>query len=61
MAALSRKRFIGALSGDEDPADRLGGTLAANVMAVLAGADVIRTHEVALHRKALDFAFAVRE
>ena len=60
MAALSRKRFIGALSGDDDPADRLGGTLAANVMAVLAGAHIIRAHEIALHRKALDLAFAVR-
>ena len=60
MAALSRKRFIGALSGDDDPADRLGGTLAANVMAVCAGAQIIRAHEVALHRKALDLAFAVK-
>ena len=60
MAALSRKRFIGALSGDDDPADRLGGTLAANVMAVRAGAHIIRAHEIALHRKALDFVFNVR-
>ena len=59
MAALSRKRFIGALSGDEDPAGRLGGTLAANVMAVRAGAQIIRTHEIALHRKALDLAVSV--
>lgn len=56
MAALSRKRFIGALSGDPDASDRLGGTLAANVAAVLAGADLIRTHEIPLHRKALDLA-----
>ncbi len=60
MAALSRKRFIGALSGDEDPADRLGGTLAANVMAVNAGAQIIRAHEIALHRKAVDLVFALR-
>ena len=59
MAALSRKRFIGALSGDEDPAGRLGGTLAANVMAVRAGAQIIRAHEIALHRRALDLAFSV--
>ena len=59
MAALSRKRFIGELSGDPDASDRLGGTLAANVAAVLAGADIIRAHEIALHRKALDFAAAI--
>lgn len=56
MAALSRKRFIGAISGDPDASDRLGGTLAANVASVLAGADVIRTHEIALHRRAIDAA-----
>ena len=56
LAALSRKRFIGELSGDPDPSDRLGGTLAANVAAVLSGADLIRTHEIPLHRKALDLA-----
>ena len=59
MAALSRKRFIGALSGDDDPADRLGGTLAANVMAVRAGAHIIRAHEIKLHRRALDLAFSI--
>ena len=59
MAALSRKRFIGALSGDDDPANRLGGTLAANVIAVRSGAHIIRAHEIALHRKALDLAFSV--
>ena len=60
MAALSRKRFVGAISGDDDPADRLGGTLAANVAAVLAGAQIIRAHETLLHRKAVDLAFALR-
>ena len=53
MSALSRKRFIGALSGDKDASDRLGGTLAANVLSAAAGADIIRTHEIALHAKAL--------
>ena len=59
MAALSRKRFIGELSCDPDASGRLGGTLAANVAAALAGADIIRAHEIPLHRKALDFAAAI--
>ena len=59
LSALSRKRFIGAISNDPDASDRLGGTLAANVLSVAAGADVIRTHEVALHRKAIDAALAI--
>lgn len=60
LSALSRKRFIGAISDDPDPTDRLGGTLAANVASVLAGADLIRTHEIALHRRAVDAAAALK-
>lgn len=54
ISALSRKRFIGELSQDSDASDRLGGTLAANILSVWEGADFIRTHEVAIHRKALN-------
>ncbi len=53
LVGLSRKRFIGELSGDADASDRLAGTLAANVLAARAGADIIRTHEVKLHKRAL--------
>jgi dihydropteroate synthase len=44
---VSRKSFIGALAGVDDPADRLPGTLAATAAAVLGGAHVIRAHDVA--------------
>lgn len=53
MSALSRKRFIGELSQDADAADRLGGTVAADIFSAVNGADIIRTHEVELHKKAL--------
>ena len=53
LVGLSRKRFIGELSGDADVSDRLAGTLAANVLAARDGADIIRTHEVKLHKRAL--------
>ncbi|MBR6646848.1 MAG: dihydropteroate synthase, partial [Clostridia bacterium] len=56
LSGLSRKRFIGALSEDSDVSDRLGGTLAANVLSVEKGVDIVRVHEVALHRKALTLA-----
>ena len=49
LSALSRKRFVGALSGETDPAKRLYGTLAANAMAVAGGADIVRVHDVAAH------------
>ena len=49
LVALSRKRFVGALSGAPDPEDRLPGTLAANVAAILHGADIVRVHDVKEH------------
>ncbi len=54
LCALSRKRFISDISGEEDK-ERLIGTLAANLIAVKKGASIIRVHDVAAHRKALDY------
>ncbi|MDR2793543.1 MAG: dihydropteroate synthase [Treponema sp.] len=45
LAGLSRKTFIGELTGRDVP-DRLAGTLAANAAAIMAGADIIRVHDV---------------
>src|SRR5881628_3172555 len=44
---VSRKSFIGALTGRTNPADRLAGSLAATALAVVNGAALIRTHDVA--------------
>jgi dihydropteroate synthase len=46
LLAVSRKYFIGAISGRE-PEDRLAGTLAAVGAGVDAGADIVRVHDVA--------------
>lgn len=46
LAGLSRKRFIGEISGEENPKDRDRATLGANVTAILNGADIIRVHNV---------------
>jgi dihydropteroate synthase len=43
---VSRKSFIGALTGRADPEHRLPGSLAATAIAVLNGAALIRTHDV---------------
>jgi dihydropteroate synthase len=43
---VSRKSFVGALTGRADTADRLAGSLAATAAAVLGGADLIRAHDV---------------
>jgi dihydropteroate synthase len=44
---VSRKSFLGAITGHRDPADRLPASLAATAVAVLHGASIIRTHDVA--------------
>jgi len=54
----SRKQFIGAITGRE-VGERLGGTLAANVLGLARGADVLRVHDVAPTVDALLVAEAV--
>jgi dihydropteroate synthase len=46
LVGVSRKSFIGALSGEPQPDRRLGGSLAAGVFAVSQGAAIIRVHDV---------------
>lgn len=46
LIGLSRKRFISSVSPSE-PQQRLGGSIAANLTAVRAGAAIIRVHDVA--------------
>jgi dihydropteroate synthase len=46
LIGLSRKRFIGDVTG-RPVEERLAGTVAANTLAVLAGADIVRVHDVA--------------
>jgi len=63
MSALSRKSFVGALSGGGSGGvlgveERLDGTLGLSVVQLLAGALVFRVHDVLAHRRALDAAFA---
>jgi dihydropteroate synthase len=54
LLGVSRKSFIGRLF-DPPPAAaaRLPGTIAANTFGVLAGADIVRVHDVAAHVQAL--------
>jgi len=51
VVGASRKSFIGRLTGRE-VTDRIGGTIAANVLALARGADVLRVHDVAQMREA---------
>jgi dihydropteroate synthase len=44
---VSRKSFIGKVTGREDPATRVYGSVAAEALAAYNGADIIRTHNPA--------------
>jgi dihydropteroate synthase len=61
LVGPSRKSFIGALLDRLPPAERLEGTLAACVMAVTAGAHIVRVHDVAAVRRAVRVAEAIRD
>ena len=59
LVGASRKRFIHSIVPSE-PADRLGGSLAAHLLAVENGAAIIRAHDVAPTVQALAVAAAIR-
>lgn len=59
LVGASRKRFIDKVS-PAPPDERLGGSIAAHVLAFLAGAAIIRTHDVAETVQALRVAAAIR-
>jgi dihydropteroate synthase len=59
VVGVSRKRFIGEITGVRDAAGRLNGTLGANVAALALGARIFRVHDVRPHREALDVAWEI--
>jgi dihydropteroate synthase len=60
MVGISRKSFIGKTLGQENPGDRLAGSLAATAIAVANGVHLIRTHDVGPTREAVRMAEALR-
>ena len=60
LIGASRKSFIGQITG-ADPDNRLPGSVAAAVAAVLNGAAAVRVHDVAATRQAVDVAVRLRQ
>jgi len=58
VVGVSRKSFLGRITGREDPAERAVATAAANVLAFERGATIFRVHDVAASRDALAVAAA---
>jgi dihydropteroate synthase len=59
LVGVSRKRFIGELTGVAEAEQRVHGTTGANVAALALGARIFRVHDVRAARHALDVAWAV--
>jgi dihydropteroate synthase len=59
LVGASRKRFINTIVPSE-PSERLGGSIAAHLVAAENGAAIIRTHDVAPTAQALAVAAAIR-
>lgn len=60
VVGVSRKSFIGAITGVEAAGERLIGSKVAEAFAALGGADVIRTHDVGAAVEAVRMGEAVR-
>jgi dihydropteroate synthase len=60
LVGVSRKSFLGKITGSEDPKSRLFGTVAANVLAYERGASLFRVHDVRANKEALAVAAAIR-
>jgi len=59
LVGTSRKRFIGEILGGASPQERLEGTAATVALAIAAGADVVRVHDVAAIMKTVRVADAI--
>ena len=56
LVSVSNKSFIGKILNRQDPSDRIFGSVAAEAISVLNGADIIRTHNVRQTKDAITIA-----
>jgi dihydropteroate synthase len=59
LVGVSRKRFIGEITGVKEPRERLAGSIAAALAAAGNGATILRVHDVAATVQALAVARAI--
>jgi dihydropteroate synthase len=61
VVGLSRKAFIGALTGEKTAGERVFGSVGGAVQAALTGAQILRVHDVKATRQALAGALAAAD
>ncbi|MEQ1822211.1 MAG: dihydropteroate synthase [Fimbriimonadaceae bacterium] len=59
VVGLSRKSMVGKLLGGAEVADRIEGSIAGAVVAMMRGARILRVHDVKATRRAIDVAAAL--
>ena len=59
LVGASRKRVIGAITGEADPVKRLGGSVGAAVWCAMCGVSVVRVHDVKETKEALSVVGAL--
>lgn len=59
LLGTSRKRFMGEICNNEDPAQRMPATCATTALGVMAGVKIFRVHDVWQNKQAADVSYAV--
>ena len=59
LLGASRKRFIGTINGEDDAAQRLGGSVAVAIHGAAQGAQILRVHDVKETKQALELQLAL--
>jgi dihydropteroate synthase len=59
LLGVSRKSFLGRITGADEPRDRIEGALATQVLGQAQGVKMIRTHDVRATRRAIAMASAI--
>jgi dihydropteroate synthase len=60
LLGTSRKKFIGEICQQDDPAKRVAGTCATTALGVNAGVQIFRVHDVEANRQAADVAWQIK-
>ncbi|MDP2637362.1 MAG: dihydropteroate synthase [bacterium] len=60
LVGTSRKSFIGKLTGDSSVEDRLEGSIASMVIAIMNGATLVRVHDVKPAKRAIQISDAIK-
>ena len=60
VLGTSRKRFMGRICAETEPAELVGATAATTALGVAAGVRIFRVHDIKANRQAADVAQACR-